>query len=86
MNTPQSDVQASSQSRDAAKQKGPETVRVGLHIVHVPCVRLEPCLCGSVQESPHPAMVAAARNGIELPPVECTCGRVLIGQRRLVVA
>lgn len=61
-------------------------VRVGLDVVMVPNVRLRACKCGQIVESPDAEMIKAARQGKEMPPVEClTCGRVIIAQRNLVL-
>lgn len=62
----------------------PEVVRVDVEVVHLPHVKLGACVCGSVLASHDEKMVAMARRGLELPPIECDCGRVIVAQRKLV--
>lgn len=63
-----------------------DVLRVGLDIVMVAHVRLRPCKCGAVVETPDQPLVQHARKGGELPPVECQrCGTILIARRSLIL-
>lgn len=62
-----------------------EMVRVDLDIVHLPNVRLGACRCGAVHATNDEGMVAMARRGDALPPIECSCGRIIVAQKKLVV-
>lgn len=60
-------------------------VRPAAIIIHMPTLHIE-CGCGRDHDCPVPEVVKDfQRTGI-VPPIECGCGRILIGQRRLVLA
>lgn len=52
-------------------------------IVHVPTLRV-PCGCGRVFDSGVPEVVKEFQRTHVAPSIECGCGRVVMGQRRLV--
>jgi hypothetical protein len=52
-------------------------------IVHVPTLRVA-CGCGTVMDSPVPVVVKDFQRTGMAPPFDCKCGRIVIGQRRLV--
>ena len=65
--------------------KAREIVYVDIKIELVPTVVLGQCPCGIEHRTDDPATLRTARlRGAELPGVECDCGRVVYGRKKIV--
>ena len=67
---------------DASGQR--EVVRLKFDIQFLPHVLVERCPCGAVMECHDQPVVDHAQRAHQLEPFLCSCGRVIVAERRLV--